>query len=431
MKRVNVRTLKIDDPVKGAERLRAGTAISGAQVAAVRTIMDAVARRGDKALFYYTQKLDGVKLGSIKVREREIDAAYSAASRAQVRALREMKRRLEKVESSVIARLKKIVVRFDGTKISRVLKPVASAGCYIPGGRARYPSTMIMCAVPARVAGVKRVVACTPPRMDGSVDPLTLVAADTCNVKEVYKVGGAQAIATMAYGTKTIRPVSKVVGPGGTFATVAKYLASSRVSIDMLAGPTELLILADESADPRSLALDLISQAEHSTDTFCGLATCSRKLVDAVASELAAALDGTGRREIARCSLEQNGFMALCRNYNDAVKFANGLAPEHLQIITRDAKRLGARIESAGLILLGNYAPSAASDYGFGSNHVLPTMTFARSRASLSCLDFVKLVNVVESSREGLRKVADTVRLLSEAEGLPNHYKAVMARLGE
>ena len=197
----------------------------------------------------------------------------------------------------------------------------------------------------------------------------------------------------------------------------------------MLAGPTELLILADESADPKNLALDIIAQAEHSIDTFCGLVTCSKKLAESVATELSNAIDGIDRGDIVSRSLEQNGFIALCKNYSDAVRFANELAPEHLQVITKDARRLGSKIESAGLILVGEYTSSAASDYCFGSNHVLPTLGFARSRASLSCLDFVKLVSVVESNKAGLKKIANILKLMSEAEDLPNHYKAIKARL--
>ncbi|MFY3739978.1 MAG: histidinol dehydrogenase [Candidatus Nitrosomirales archaeon] len=429
MKRVNVRIITIDDPAKNAQNLRAKTSISDEQVSKVKAIMDSVARDGDKALIDYTLNFDGIKLDSIRVASNEIDNAYKLVSKEQLRALREIKRRLETAEKAVLNKLKKIEVRFDGAKISKLLKPVESVGCYVPGGKARYPSTAIMCAVPAKVAGVKRIVVCTPPTKDGSVDPMTLVAADLCGVNEIYKVGGAQSIAAMAYGTETIKPVSKIVGPGGTFVTIAKVLASSRVSIDMLAGPTELLVLADESADPLSLALDIVAQSEHSVDTFCGLVTCSKKLADSVANELSNAVSSIDRSEIVSKSLEQNGFIALCKNYNDAVRFTNELAPEHLQLMTKDARKLVGKIESAGLILVGAYTPSAASDYGFGSNHVLPTLAFARSRASLSSLDFVKLVSVVESSKEGLKKIAGLVKLMSESEDLPNHYRAIKARL--
>jgi len=429
MKRVNVRIITIDDPAKNAQNLRARTSISDEQVSKVKAVMDSVARDGDKALIDYTLNFDGIKLDSIRVTTSEINSAYKMVSKEQLRALREIKRRLETAEKAVLNKLKKIEVRFDGTKISKLLKPVESVGCYVPGGKARYPSTVIMCTVPAKVAGVKRILVCTPPTKDGSVDPLTLVAADLCGVDEIYKVGGAQSIAAMAYGTETIKPVSKIVGPGGTFVTVAKVLASSRVSIDMVAGPTELLVLADESADPLSVALDIVAQSEHSTDTFCGLVTCSKKLADNVANELSNTIGSIDRSEIVSRSLEQNGFIAFCKNYNDAIRFTNAFAPEHLQVITKDARRLVNKIESAGLILVGEYTPSAASDYGFGSNHVLPTLAFARSRASLSSLDFVKLVSVVESSKAGLKNIAELVKLMSESEDLPNHYKAIKARL--
>ena len=429
MKRVNVRLITIDDPAKTAQNLRAKTSISDEQVSKIKAVMDSVARDGDKALIDYTLDFDGIKLDSIRVTSNEIDNAYKLVSKEQLRALREIKRRLETAEKAVLNKLKNIEVRFDGTKISKLLKPVESIGCYVPGGKARYPSTAIMCAVPAKVAGVKRIIVCTPPTKDGSVDPLTLAAVDLCGVNEIYKVGGAQSIAAMAYGTETIKPVSKIVGPGGTFVTIAKVLASSRVSIDMLAGPTELLVLADESADPTNLSLDIVSQSEHSVDTFCGLVTCSKKLADSVANELSNAVSSIDRSEIVSKSLEQNGFIALCKNYNDAIRFTNELAPEHLQLMTKDARKLVGKIESAGLILVGEYTPSAASDYGFGSNHVLPTLAFARSRASLSSLDFVKLVSVVESSKAGLKKIAGLVKLMSESEDLPNHYKAIKARL--
>ena len=429
MKKFNIELITIDDPTKNAANLRMKTSISDEQVSKAKAIMDDVTKYGDKALIDYTFKFDGVKLDSITVTSKEIDNAHLLISKEQLRALKEIKRRLEKAEKAVINRLGKIEVSFDGTKISKLLKPVESVGCYVPGGRARYPSTMIMCAVPAKVAGVRRIVACTPPTKDGTVDPLTLVAADLCGVNEIYKVGGAQSIAAMAYGTQTIKPVSKIVGPGGTFVTIAKVLASSKVSIDMLAGPTELLVLADESADPKSLALDIISQAEHSVDTFCGLVTCSKKLAENVTTELSNAINSIDRSDMVSKSLEQNGFIALCKNYKDAVMFTNELAPEHLQVVTKDARRLSSKIESAGLILVGEYTPSAASDYCFGSNHVLPTLAFARSRASLSSLDFVKLVSVVESNKAGLKKIAGMVKLMSEAEDLPNHYKAIKARL--
>lgn len=426
---LGIKTIAIDDPVKVAKSMRAKTAISDEEASKVKAIIDGVMQNGDKALFDYTLNFDGVKLDSICVSSKEIDDAYRLVRKEQVRALKEVKRRLEVAERAVINKLKNIEVRIDGTRISKLLKPVESAGCYVPGGKARYPSTLIMCAVPAKVAGVKRIAVCSPPTKHGSLDPLTLVAADLCGIDEIYKVGGAQSIAAMAYGTETIKPVSKIVGPGGSFVTIAKALVSRKVSIDMLAGPTELLVFADEKADARSIALDIISQAEHSTDTFCGLVTTSKKLTDAIVKELSSIVDKIDRADIVRKSLEQKAFIALCRNNSDAIKFINEFAPEHLQLIAKDARGISKKIESAGLILVGKYSPSAASDYGLGSNHILPTLAFAKSRASLSCLDFVKLVNIVESSKAGLKNIANIIRLLSEAEDLPNHYEAVLERL--
>lgn len=429
MKRLDIRTIAIDDPVKVASDLRRKTAISEENVSKVRAIMNDVMNNGDKALLDYTLNFDGIKLDSIRVSNKEIENAYKVVSKEQIRALKEVKRRLEITEKTLISKLKNIEVRIDGTKISRLLKPVESVGCYIPGGKARYPSTLIMCAIPAKVAGVKRITVCSPPTKSGTLDPLTFIAADLCDVNEIYKVGGAQSIAAMAYGTETIRPVSKIVGPGGSFVTIAKTLASSRVSIDMLAGPTELIVFADASAHVRSIALDIISQAEHSMDTFCGLVTNSKELADNVVEELSSIIDRIDRSDIVRKSLEQKGFIALCRNNNDAVKFINEFAPEHLQVMVKNARNMSKKIESAGLILVGEYSPSAASDYGLGSNHVLPTLAFAKSRASLSCLDFVKIVSLVECSKAGLKKISKTIKSLSEAENLPNHYDAVMERL--
>jgi histidinol dehydrogenase len=285
-----------------------------------------------------------------------------------------------------------------------------------------------MCTVPAKLAGVKRIVAISPPRKDGTIDPLTLVAADMCGVDEFYKVGGAHGIAALAYGTQSVRSVSKIVGPGGSFVTAAKVVASGSVSIDMVAGPTELLIYADAAADTRIAAVDLVSQAEHGPDTVCGLVTTSDKVVAQVQSEVQSLLERITRSDIVRSSLEQNGFLAVCRNESDCVAFANEFAPEHLEIMSKNADRIAKKIESAGLVLIGQNTPSSASDYCLGSNHVLPTLGFGKSRASLSVLDFVKVVNKVKASRAGLKKIEQSVKEMAGAEGLLNHYEAVKAR---
>jgi histidinol dehydrogenase len=426
-----MKILSVADPAAEAARLRKATTIPDSLLEDAKAIMKGVTERGDSAILDYTAKFDGVRLGSLKVSGQEVKQAYSQVTREQVKAVRLMKERLAKSELAVLKRLKGIAVSSDGVKIDRMIKPVASVGCYIPGGKARYPSTVVMCAVPAKAAGVKRVVAVSPPRKDGTIDPLTLVAADVCGVDEFYKVGGAQGIAALAYGTGSIKPVSKIVGPGGMFVTAAKLIASGSVSTDMVAGPTELLIYADATADPRFVAADLVSQAEHSTDTVCGLVTTSDKLASQVQVQVQAITEKITRSDIVRSSLENSGFVAVCKNENACVELVNEFAPEHLEIMCKNADSVAKKIDSAGLVLIGKYTPSSASDYSLGSNHVLPTLGFGKSRASLSVLDFIKMVNTVRASKAGLAKANRAVREMAAAEGLLNHYEAVKARTDE
>jgi histidinol dehydrogenase len=418
-------------PAAEAARLRKATAIPDSLLEDTKSIMKGVLEQGDPAVLDYTARFDGVRLDSLKVSAQEIREAYKQVTKEQVKAVRLMKERLAKSELAVVKRLKEIAVSSDGVRIDRMVKPVASVGCYIPGGKARYPSTVVMCAVPAKVAEVKRVVAISPPRKDGTIDPLTLVAADVCGVDEFYKAGGAQGIAALAYGTQSIRQVSKIVGPGGMFVTAAKLVASSIVSTDMVAGPTELLIYADSTADPRLVAVDLISQSEHSTDTVCGLVTTSEKLAAQVQSQVDSIAKNITRSDIVKKSLEENGFIAICKNENACIEFVNEFAPEHLEVMCKNADAVAKKMDSAGLVLVGQYAPSSASDYCLGSNHVLPTLGFGKSRASLSVLDFIKIVNKVKVTKAGLEQVNRATREMASAEGLLNHYEAVRARMDE
>jgi histidinol dehydrogenase len=426
-----MKTINVADPAAEASQLRKVTTIQDSLLEDTKTIMKGVAEHGDHAVLSYTSKFDGARLDSLRVSEQEIKQAYAQVTKDQINAVKLMKERLVKSELAILRRLKGMAVSSDGVRIDRMVKPVASVGCYIPGGRARYPSTVVMCAVPAKVAGVKRIVAISPPRNDGTIDPLTLVAADICRVDEFYKVGGAQGIAALAYGTQSIRPVSKIVGPGGMFVTAAKLVASSTVSTDMVAGPTELLIYADATADSQLIAVDLISQAEHSTDTLCGLVTTSDKQASEVQKQVESISKNITRLDIAKKSLENNGFVAVCKNESLCIEFVNEFAPEHLEIMCKNADAIAKKIDSAGLVLIGQYTPSAASDYSLGSNHILPTLGFGKSRASLSVLDFVKIVNKVKVSKSGLAKVDRSIREITSAEGLLNHYEAVKARMNE
>ena len=426
-----MKIIHVADPASVPMQLRKATIIQDSLLEDAKAIMRDVSEHGDPAVLNYTSKFDGARLDSLRVSEQEMKQAYAQVTKDQIMAVKLMKQRLIKSELAILKRLKGIAVSSEGVRIDRMVKPVTSVGCYIPGGKARYPSTVVMCAVPAKVAGLKRVVALSPPRKDGTIDPLTLVAADICGVDEFYKVGGAQGIAALAYGTQSIKPVNKIVGPGGMFVTAAKLIASATVSTDMVAGPTELLIYADASADSQLIAVDLISQAEHSTDTVCGLVTTSDKLASEVQKQVESIIKNITRSDIVKKSLENNGFIVICRNESSCIEFVNEFAPEHLEIMCKYADAIAKKIDSAGLVLIGPYAPSSASDYSLGSNHVLPTLGFGKSRASLSVLDFVKIVNKVKVNKSGLAKVDRSIREITSAEGLLNHYEAVKARMNE
>ena len=395
----------------------------------VESILKNVKKNGDDAIRKYEKKFTGANLSSLRLTQTEIKNAYSKVSKTELSALRLAKARLEKTESIIKSILKNKTINNDGIKISKKFIPIQSVGCYIPGGLAKYPSSVIMSVVPAKVAGVKRVVVVSPPNSDGKIDPLTIVAANICGANEIYKTGGAQSIAALSYGTKTISKVDKIVGPGGSFVTTAKSLLSDQTGIDMIAGPTELGIIADNSTNPKFVALDLISQAEHSSDTFCYLITTSEKLAKSVSKIISELLSKIQRGNIVKSSLKNNGFIAICRTKSDMIKLANTLAPEHLEIMAKNPDSLSSKITTPGLILLGNNTPSSASDYVLGSNHILPTNGFGKIRGSLSVLDFIKINTQVTCSKSSLSKISKYLEVLTNAEGLPNHYEAVRGRL--
>ncbi|HET6716374.1 MAG TPA: histidinol dehydrogenase [Nitrososphaeraceae archaeon] len=395
----------------------------------VEKIINDVIKYGDSAILKYTKKYDKVKIDSIIVDKSELKKAYKEVTANQLNSLKKSKKLLEKNEKMLLKRLTGIISSENGITIERALKPIESVGCYVPGGQARYPSTLMMCVVPAMIAGVNSISVVSPPMKDGSIDPVTLVAADICGIDKVYRIGGAQAVAALAYGTRTIKKVDKIVGPGGLFVNIAKFLVSNKIGIDMIAGPTELLIYADSRSDPRYVVKDLISQAEHSPNTICGVVTTSESLVRKLVNEIKNTLNSSlSRFEIVSYSLRKNGFIALCKNEDDGISFINELAPEHLEVISENPGRIASKINTAGIVLLGKYSPSSASDYCLGSNHVLPTIEFGKSKSSLSVLDFVKLVNHITVTKMGLRSVQKYIKELAFAEGLPNHYYAVEER---
>jgi len=395
----------------------------------VESILKNVRKSGDTAIRKYEKKFSGANITSLKISKTEIKNAYSKISKIELDSLRLAKTRLEKTESSIKSLLKNKTITHDGIKISKKFIPIQSVGCYVPGGLAKYPSSVIMSVVPAKVAGVKRIVVVSPPNRDGKIDPLTIVAANFCGANEIYKTGGAQSIAALSFGTKSISKVDKIVGPGGAFVTTAKYLSSENTGIDMLAGPTELGIIADNSANPQLVALDLISQAEHSSDTFCYLITTSQKLANSVNKIISELLPKIQRTKLVKSSLKNNGFIAICKSNSDMIKLANTLAPEHLEIMTKNPELISSKITTSGLVLLGNNTPSSASDYLLGSNHILPTNGFGKIRGPLSVFDFIKINTQTTSSKQSLSKISKYLDVLTKSEGLPNHYEAVRGRL--
>ena len=388
----------------------------------VQSILDDVRKNGNVAVKKYEQKFNGRRTTSLRVSEKEIKEAK--ITKPQFNALRLSALRLSNAQRS----LKKSLVDSVSKLPDISFIPISSVGCYVPGGQARYPSSAIMSVITAAEAGVKRIVITSPPDSDGKIDPMTIAVARACGA-EVYKVGGAQAIGALVFGTKSIPKVDKIVGPGGKFVSIAKAIVSEQTSIDMIAGPTELGILADATTDPELVALDLISQAEHSNDTMCFVITTSKTVAKQIQKSLEKLIPDVERSAIVKQSISKNGFIAVCKNQKEVIDLANKIAPEHMELMVKNAKTLSKSITGPGLVLIGNNTPSSASDYLLGTNHILPTSGFGRTRGGLSVLDFLKLQTVVETKKSDLSEISDKLKILTDAEGLPNHYKAVERRL--
>ncbi len=396
--------------------------------AKTKEVIEGVRRRGDAALTQYTKRFDGADVDArhLRVSQAEIEGAMRRVDPEILSALRFSLKRQQAVQERI---LKGIEQRQDlgGITLTAKVWPIPSVGCYVPGGRASYPSSVVMTVGLAKLAGVERVVVCTPPGADGRVRNETLAAASICGADEVYKVGGAQAVAAMAYGTRTIGKVAKIVGPGGLYVAMAKKLVSPDTPIDFFAGPTEILVVADETTDPGFAAWDLVAQAEHGGDSACWLVTTSEEVADRVRSELKRIVKDADRKSYLEASLAR-GFAAVCPDRATAISFVRAMAPEHLEIMVSDPDDYISKMDSAGLTLVGPYAPCAASDYLIGTNHVLPTGGYAKAKGGLSVLDFVRLSWTVEGSPSGLRPLLSPLRALATTEGLVNHYLSVRSR---
>lgn len=395
----------------------------------VNDIISEIRKRGDEALFEYTLKFDKCTINSdnIKVTSEEIKEAYAQVDPALVEVMK-------KSASNITAFHEKqmhnswIVPKEDGTILGQKITPIAVSGVYVPGGKAAYPSSVLMNVLPAKVAGVSRIIMTTPPGADGKVNPGTLVAADIAGVDEIYKAGGAQAIAAMAFGTESIPRVDKITGPGNIFVALAKKACFGFVSIDSVAGPSEILVLADESANPRYVAADLLSQAEHDELASAILITTSMELAEKVSVEVEKFTKELSRELIIRKSLDNYGYILVAENMEQAIDAANEIASEHLEILTVNPFETMTKIKNAGAIFLGEYSSEPLGDYYAGPNHILPTNGTARFFSPLNVDDFLKKTSIISYSKDALEKVHKDIELFAEKEGLTAHANSIKVR---
>ncbi len=397
--------------------------------ARVSEILENIRINKDKALFEYTKKFDKVDINadSIRVTREEIEQAYAEVDPALLDVIRKAKRNIEEYHLK-----QKRYSWFDssenGTIMGQKITPIASVGVYVPGGKAAYPSSVLMNVVPAKVAGVERIAMTTPPGKDGKVFAVTLVAAHEAGVTEIYKVGGAQAIGALAYGTESIKKVNKIVGPGNIYVALAKKAVYGYVSIDSIAGPSEILVLADDSANPRYVAADLLSQAEHDELASAILVTTSHKLAQKVSEEADKFTASLSRKDIIQASLDNYGYIIIAKDLTDAIDIANEIASEHLEIMTRDPFMVMTRIKNAGAIFIGEYSSEPLGDYMAGSNHILPTNGTAKFFSVLGVDDFIKKSSIIAYSREALEPMYKDIAAFAEYESLTAHANSVRVR---
>lgn len=401
----------------------------GQYESAVVEIIETVKKGGDEALFSYTEKFDHCKMDAahIRVTREEIDEAYQKVDADFVEVMKKSAANIRVFHEKQL-RNSWFDPKPDGTILGMKILPIAIAGVYVPGGKAAYPSSVLMNVLPAKVAGVERIIMTTPPGADGKVNPGTLVAAHIAGVDEIYKVGGAQAIAAMAFGTQSIPKVDKITGPGNIFVALAKKACFGYVSIDSIAGPSEILVIADETANPRYVAADLLSQAEHDELASAILITTSKTLADQVSIEVDRFVANLSRREIIEKSLNNYGYILLVDSLDEAADTANEIASEHLEILTKDPFAMMTKIRNAGAIFLGEYSSEPLGDYFAGPNHVLPTNGTARFFSPLNVDDFLKKTSIISYSRPALEKIHQDIECFAENEGLTAHANSIRVR---
>ncbi|MEF2248138.1 histidinol dehydrogenase [Paenibacillus sp. IITD108] len=402
------------------------------QNAAVAQIVTDIKEQGDAALLAYTNKFDGVLLeaASLRVTAEEINAAYEKVDEDFLIAIREAAVNIRSFHQKQM-RNSWMDMEMDGTILGQIMRPLKRVGVYVPGGKAAYPSSVLMNVIPAQVAGVPEIVMVTPPSTGGKqgIDPYILVAAAESGVKEMYRIGGAQAIAALAYGTETIAPVDKICGPGNIYVALAKRSVYGVVDIDSIAGPSEIVVLADDSADPAYVAADLLSQAEHDEMASAILVTPSPSLAEAVKAEVASQLSVLPRKSIAQSSIDQYGAILLVQSLEEGIQVVNKLAPEHLEIMTDNPMSLLGSIENAGAIFLGAYSSEPVGDYFAGPNHIIPTNGTARFSSPVNVDDFLKKSSLIYYSKEALLASGEKIMTLARHEGLEGHARAVEIRL--
>lgn len=398
----------------------------------VAGIIENVKTKGDQAVFEYTKQFDKweIDADSVRVTEAEIEEACSVIEEEFIEVMKRSAANIEEFHRKQL-RNSWIDTRPDGTILGQRILPISVSGVYVPGGKAAYPSSVLMNVIPAKVAGVQKIIMTTPAGADGKVNPGTLVAARIAGVDEIYKVGGAQAIAAMAFGTESIPKVDKITGPGNIFVALAKKACFGYVSIDSIAGPSEILVLADETANPRYVAADLLSQAEHDELASAILITTDARLAEAVNKEIDGFLQQLSRTGIIRKSLENYGYILLADSMDEAVLAANAIASEHLEILTRDPYAVMTKIQNAGAIFLGEYSSEPLGDYYAGPNHILPTNGTAKFFSPLNVDDFMKKTSIISYSREALERAHKDIELFAEKEGLTAHANSIRVRFLE
>ena len=396
----------------------------------VRDIILTVRERGDAALYDYEARFDKVALTSLAVSAEEIKEALSLVDAEFLRVIRKAAENIREFHTKQL-RQGFEMRRGEGVILGQRVTPIERVGLYVPGGTAAYPSTVLMDAIPAKIAGCPKVVMVTPPAKDGKVNPVILAAASSAGVDEIYKVGGAQAIAALAYGTETVPKVDKIVGPGNAFVAEAKKQVFGVVSIDMIAGPSEILVVADGGSDPRFVAADMLSQAEHDRNASAVLVTDSPSLAKGVQGAIEALLTGMARRDIARASIDNNGKIILVEDIETGIDVANAIAPEHLELCVEEPFSYLSKVKHAGSVFLGRNCPEAIGDYYAGMNHTLPTCGTARFSSPLSVDDFIKKTQYAYYSADALAEVAADVALFAKKEGLTGHAKSATIRTEE